>query len=247
MDLNLAEYSKSKWEWYFIASGQWDETVNFIVKDEGKFANYLFSHFLDDLDKLPEIRMKRPVETRCHSAIHKRTCVFIGEDEGFTPFLAFLRTMPLSIPFVTYVFITNNPELMNWVSWTIKDLKLTKKDMEQVQIFLFLTQKRKAYSLEQFLFQRAFLLARKNQIEEKEGQFNDILFNIPIKVEHRKPDLKQILLHTAERSRQLENMEKEVSVFSCGVDTFNKEVKSVCKEASKMEKEEFVAYLERLK
>ena len=81
---------------------------------------------------MPEIRINGPFGAPCQSAIYKRTCVFVGAGVGLTPFLAFLRTMPANIIFATYVFICRDPELMNWISYTIKGLKLKLEDMERV-------------------------------------------------------------------------------------------------------------------
>lgn len=110
---------------------------------------------------MPDININGPFGAPCQSAVFKDTCVFVGAGVGLTPFLAFLRSIPHTIKFCTFVFICRDPELMNWISYTIKDLKLTKKELKKMQISLFLTKRREAHCLESFLFWRGFLKLQK--------------------------------------------------------------------------------------
>ena len=56
-----------------------------------------------------DIRLNGPFGAPCQSAIYKHTCVFVGAGVGLTPFLAFLRSVPRNIVFMTFVFICRDP------------------------------------------------------------------------------------------------------------------------------------------
>ena len=66
--------------------------------------------------------MNGPFGGPCQSALYKRTCVFVGAEAGIAPLLAFLGSMSENIIHSTYVFICSDPELLDWVSMTIKGL-----------------------------------------------------------------------------------------------------------------------------
>ena len=43
MFLNLPNFSKTQWHPFSIASGCFDDTINFIIKDSGDFTHHLIS------------------------------------------------------------------------------------------------------------------------------------------------------------------------------------------------------------
>ena len=72
-----------------------------------------------------------------------------------------------------------------------------------------------------------------------------MLFNIPIKISYKRPDLKNIMLETADKSRELGNMKREISVYSCAPHSFNNRLRSFCHQANKESKQnEFAFYPE---
>lgn len=140
---------------------------------------------------MPRLFINGPFGAPCQSAVFKRSCVFVGAGVGLTPFLAYLRSVPRTIIYMTFVFICRDPELMNWISYTIKDLRLNKNDLKKIQIMLYLTKRKEVHCLESFLFWRAFLKMQKKQkqIEERGGEQFDPLFRIPIKISYERPAL----------------------------------------------------------
>ncbi len=117
---------------------------------------------------LPKVCLNGPFGAPCQSAIYKRNCVFVGAGVGLTPFLSYLRSRPKQIHAMTFIFICRDPELMNWISLSIKDLRLSKEEQSRLKIHLFLTKRKECHCLESFLFWRAFLMmnSKKKEIEE---------------------------------------------------------------------------------
>ena len=183
---------------------------------------------------MPPIKINGPFGAPCQSAIFKQHCVFVGAGVGLTPFLAFLRSIPRNIVFMTFVFICRDPELMSWIALTIKDLKLTPVQLKKIQILLFLTKRKECDTLESFLFWRGFLRMQSKQklIEKITRKEQDFIFNLPIRVSYERPDLESILIHSARKSAKMGNLSGEVSVYSCAPNSFNNRLQKSCNNAS---------------
>ena len=276
MFLNLPKFSRHQWHPFSIASGTHDDTINFIIKNTGGgFTNALVQEFesqpyrnqaqedtldvfeisVDSADSARaseqgqrvDIRLNGPFGAPCQSAIYKHTCVFVGAGVGLTPFLAFLRSVPRNIVFMTFVFICRDPELMRWISLSVQSLDLSQRELSKLQILLFLTKRKELDSLESFLFWRGFLKMEKRQkmIEQIMGKEQDLLFGLPIKVSYERPNLEKIMIETAHKSARLGNHYKEVSVYSCAPHSFNQRLAKVCKQAKqKVPKYSFELYPE---
>ena len=168
-----------------------------------------------------------PFGAPCQSAGFKKNVVLIGAGVGITPYLAFLRTLPVQNSRATFVFICREPALMRWISLSFKERNITIRQRRKIKIVLYLTRRKETHSLATFLFWRAFLALKKKQ--KSFGESSDMLLGAPITISYRRPDLRSIL---EEAGKEVQKGEA-VSVYSCAPKALNEELRGLCKSIGK--------------
>lgn len=129
-----------------------------------------------------KLNLSGPFGAPCQSAAYKENVILIGAGIGITPYLAFLRTLPPQIKHVSFVFICREPELMRWISLSLKEKRFTIEQQRRIKIALFLTRRKETHCLATFLFWRAFLALKKKQ--EQYGSTRDMLLDTPMTVSY---------------------------------------------------------------